>query len=223
MVRPFAFLSRFKDLLPRFASPARGHFLLRQKVTKERPGIFPGPGGPAKGSGLGRMTHGPPDLTHRAGSMVGSTLIYYQRVPTDGARRLGCAGILVLCSRLPASGLLRPEARWPDKVLFSAEKSEPFGLRPAGRGWGRFWCLRRSRFAANAAWRRVGDGSIRPCVGKCCGFISLGRDPKVEVAGFFAGGGRLQGEKRKESLVDSEHFRRRQAPFPCRKRRARRL
>ena len=86
---PFAFLSRFKDLLPRFASPAGGHFLLRQKVTKERPGILPGPGGPAKGSGLGRMTHGPPDLTHGAGSMVGSTLIYYQRVPTDGARRLG--------------------------------------------------------------------------------------------------------------------------------------
>ena len=63
-VCPFAFLSRFKDLLPRFASPAGGHFLLRQKVTKERPGILPGPGGPAKGSGLGRMTHGPPDLTH---------------------------------------------------------------------------------------------------------------------------------------------------------------
>ena len=57
-VCPFAFLSRFKDLLPRFASPARGHFLLRQKVTKERPGVPPGPGGPAKGSGLGRMTHG---------------------------------------------------------------------------------------------------------------------------------------------------------------------
>ena len=36
----------------------------------------------------------------------------------------------------------------------------------------------------------------------------LGRVPKVEVAGFFAGGGRLQGEKRKESWVDSEHFRR---------------
>ena len=33
----------------------------------------------------------------------------------------------------------------------------------------------------------------------------------------------MQGEKRKESLVDSEHFRRRQAPFPCRKRRGRRL
>ena len=58
MVRPFAFLSRSKGLLSRFASPARGHFLLRQKVTKERPGVPPGPGGPAKGSGLGRMTHG---------------------------------------------------------------------------------------------------------------------------------------------------------------------
>ena len=58
MVCPFAFLSRFGDLLSRFASPARGHFLLRQKVTKERPGVPPGPGGPAKGSGLGRMTHG---------------------------------------------------------------------------------------------------------------------------------------------------------------------
>jgi len=46
---------------------------------------------------------------------------------------------------------------------------------------------------------------------------------KVEVPGFFAGGGGLQGEKRKESLVDSEHFRRSQAPFPCRKRRVRRL
>ena len=60
-----------------------------------------------------------------------------------------------LCSRLPASGLLRPEARWPDKVLFSAEKSgalrasglraglgtalvppaEPFGLRPLRGKW----------------------------------------------------------------------------------------
>ena len=57
-VSPFAFLSRSKGPLSRFASPARGHFLLRQKVTKERPGILPGPGGPAKGSGLGRMTHG---------------------------------------------------------------------------------------------------------------------------------------------------------------------
>ena len=135
MVCPFAFLSRSKGLLSRFASPARGHFLLRQKVTKERPGILPGPGEPAKGSGLGRMTHGPPDLTHGAGSMVGSTLIYYQRVPTDGARRLGCAGILDLCCRLPASGLSRPEARWPDKVLFSAEKSGALrasGLRAGG-------------------------------------------------------------------------------------------
>ena len=72
---------------------------------------------------------------------MGSTLIYYQRVPTDGARRLGCAGFLELCCRLPASGLLRPEARWPDKVLFSAEKSGALRanaasrLRPAGRGW----------------------------------------------------------------------------------------
>ena len=71
--------------------------------------------------------------------MVGSTLIYYQRVPTDGARRLGCAGILVLCCRLPASGLLRPEARWPDKVLFSAEKSGAASrLWPAGRVWNGF-------------------------------------------------------------------------------------
>ena len=54
---------------------------------------------------------------------MNSTLIYYQRVPTDGARRLGCAGIIKMCCRLPASGLWRPEARWPDKVLFSAEKS----------------------------------------------------------------------------------------------------
>jgi hypothetical protein len=79
--------------------------------------------------------------------MVGSTLIYYQRVPTDGARRLGCAGNVDLCCRLPASGLLRPEARWPDKVLFSAEKAEPFGLRPlrgkwpAGRGGAVFYGL----------------------------------------------------------------------------------
>ena len=51
----------------------------------------------------------------------------------------------------------------------------------------------------------------------------LRRVPKVEVPGFFAGGGGLQGEKCKESLVDSEHFRRSQAPFPCRKRRVRRL
>jgi hypothetical protein len=126
--------------------------------------------GAAKGSGLGRLTHRPPDLTHGAGSVLGSTLIYYQRVPTDGARRLGCAGILDLCCRLPASGLWRPEARWPDKVLFSAEKSralrakaasrrmphggrlgtslvppaEPFGQMACG-----LWCLRRSRFAAN--------------------------------------------------------------------------
>ena len=53
---------------------------------------------------------------------MGSTLIYYQRVPTDGARRLGCAGNLDLCCRLPASGLSRPEARWPDKVIFAAAK-----------------------------------------------------------------------------------------------------
>ena len=77
--------------------------------------------------------------------MVGSTLIYYQRVPTDGARRLGCAGILVLCSRLLASGLSRPEARWPDKVLFSAEKSGALRAKAASRlmacgpGWE---CLR---------------------------------------------------------------------------------
>ena len=135
MVWPFAVLSRSKGHLPRFASPARGHFLLRQKVTKERPRVPPGPGGPAKGSGLGRLTHGPPDLTHGAGSMVGSTLIYYQRVPTDGARRLGCAGNLELCCRLPASGLSRPEARWPDKVLFSAEKSGALRANAASRQW----------------------------------------------------------------------------------------
>ena len=71
--------------------------------------------------------------------MVGSTLIYYQRVPTDGARRLGCAGILDLCCRLPASGLLRPEARWPDKVLFSAEKSGAASrLMACGPGWNGF-------------------------------------------------------------------------------------
>ena len=64
---------------------------------------------------------------------MGSTLIYYQRVPTDSARRLGCAGILDLCSRLPASGLSRPEARWPDKVLFSAEKSGALRASAAGR------------------------------------------------------------------------------------------
>ena len=58
LVCPFAVLSRSKGLLSRFASPAGGHFLLRQKVTKERPGILPGPGEPAKGSGLGRLTHG---------------------------------------------------------------------------------------------------------------------------------------------------------------------
>ena len=65
--------------------------------------------------------------------MVGSTLIYYQRVPTDGARRLGCAGNLDLCCRLPASGLSRPEARWPDKVLFSAEKSGALRANAASR------------------------------------------------------------------------------------------
>ena len=152
-VRPFAFLSRSKGHLPRFASPAGGHFLLRQKVTKERPGVPPGPGGPAKGSGLGRLTHGPPDLTHGAGSVVGSTLIYYQRVPTDGARRLGCAGILDMCSRLPASGLLRPEARWPDKVLFSAEKSGAAARQAPPGGVGmvleRLWCLRRGDFGGS--------------------------------------------------------------------------
>ena len=47
---------------------------------------------------------------------------------------------------------------------------------------------------------------------------ALGRVPKVEVPGFFVGGGRLQGEKRKEYCMYSEHFRRSQAPFPCRKR-----
>ena len=41
MVCPFAFLSRSKGLLSRFASPAGGHFLLLgQKVTKERPGTL---------------------------------------------------------------------------------------------------------------------------------------------------------------------------------------
>ena len=114
-VRPFAVLSRFKDLLPRFASPARGHFLLRQKVTKERPGAGPWTRGtgqrlrPWADDPRGRLIS--PTVWR---SVVGSTLIYYQRIPTDGARRLGCAGILDLCSRLPASGLLRPEARWPD-------------------------------------------------------------------------------------------------------------
>ena len=70
--------------------------------------------------------------------MVGSTLIYYQRVPTDGARRLDCAGNLDLCSRLPVSGLSRPEARWPDKVIFAAAKIEPLrGKMPHGGslGW----------------------------------------------------------------------------------------
>ena len=82
--------------------------------------------------------------------MVGSTLIYYQRVPTDGARRLGCAGILVLCCRLPASGLLRPEARWPDKVLFSAEKSGAASrLWPAGRGG---WWLWRCSLGYDWGW-----------------------------------------------------------------------
>ena len=66
---------------------------------------------------------------------MGSTLIYYLYVPTDSARRLGCAGILDLCCRLPASGLLRPEARWPDKVLFSAEKAEPCGRKPLRGKW----------------------------------------------------------------------------------------
>ena len=165
IVRPFAFLSRSKGPLSRFASPARGHFLLRQKVTKERPGVPPGPGGPAKGSGLGRLTQGPPDLTHGAGSIADSTLIYYQRFPTDGARRLDCAGILDLCSRLPASGLSRPEARWPDKVLFSAEKSGAASRQwPAGRGWGggqrfRPWADDpRGRLISPTVWRSM-EGS----------------------------------------------------------------
>ena len=67
---------------------------------------------------------------------MGSTLIYYLYFPTDGARRLGCAGILVLCCRLPASGLSRPEARWPDKVLFSAEKSRALRAKACGPGLG---------------------------------------------------------------------------------------
>ena len=50
---------------------------------------------------------------------------------------------------------------------------------------------------------------------------SLRRVPKVEVPGFFVGGGELQGEKRKESPMDSEHFRHSQVPFPCRKKGAR--
>ena len=40
-----------------------------------------------------------------------------------------------MCSRLPASGLLRPEARWPDKVLFSAEKSGALRAKAASRLW----------------------------------------------------------------------------------------
>ena len=110
-----------------------GAFFCGKKRSPSGYGLRAGEWVTAKGSGLGRLTHG-------AGSVVGGTLIYHQRVPTDGARRLGCAGILVLCSRLPASGLSRPEARWPDKVLFSAEKSGALrasGLRAGVEmGWG---------------------------------------------------------------------------------------
>ena len=143
-VCPFAFLSRSKGLLPRFASPARGHFLLRQKVTKERPGVLPGPGGPAKGSGLGRMTHGPPDLTHGAGSMVGSTLIYYQRVPTDGARRLGQVTTWLCAAAYQRPGFCGRRLVGRIRCFFLRKKAEPFGQVACGPGWERLWCLRRS-------------------------------------------------------------------------------
>ena len=108
--------------------------------------------------------------------MVGSTLIYYLYFPTDGARRLGCAGGLDLCCRLPASGLWRPEARWPDKVLFSAEKS--------------------GALRANGLRARVGTGLVPPAEplrGKCrmtagvcwqLGFVL----PLASVRAFAAGG-----------------------------------
>ena len=48
-----------------------------------------------------------------------------------------------MCSRLPASGLSRPEARWPDKVLFSAEKSGALRASGLRARLERLWCLRR--------------------------------------------------------------------------------
>ena len=97
---------------------------------------------------------------------MGSTLIYYQRVPTDSARRLGCAGILELCCRLPASGLLRPEARWPDKVLFSAEKSGALRANAASRLMAcrpeleRLWCLRREPLCGKDCFVGLGWGGL---------------------------------------------------------------
>ena len=150
MVWPFAFLSRSKGHLPRFASPARGHFLLRQKVTKERPGVPPGPGEPAKGSGLGRMTHGPPDLTHGSRSVVGSTLIYYQRVPTDGARRLGQVAPWICVPAYQRPGFRGRKLVGRIRCFFLRKKAEPLcGKWTAGRGWERLWCLRRGDFGGS--------------------------------------------------------------------------
>ena len=76
-----------------------------------------------------------------------------------------------MCCRLPASGLLRPEARWPDKVLFSAEKSGALRanaasrLRPAGRGWNGFdasggVASRQMMLGGGRFWGMVGDSFI---------------------------------------------------------------
>ncbi len=49
-------------------------------------------------------------------------------------------------SHLLASGLWRPEARWPDKVIFAAAKigalraKAASRLGPAGQGWERLMC-----------------------------------------------------------------------------------
>ena len=126
--------------------------------------------------------------------MVGSTLIYYQRVPTDGARRLGCAGILVLCCRLPASGLLRPEARWPDKVLFSAEKSGAAARQAPPGGVGmvleRLWCLwrklLRGQWPAGRGWGARGWCGVMGSWGGGAGFCAQKNRPLWRKRAVFS-------------------------------------
>ena len=111
-------------------------FCSDRKKAKSAQGFSLDPGNRPKAPALGGVPTGRLSSPTVWRSVAGSTLIYYQRFPTGSARRLGCAGGLELCSRLPASGLLRPEARWPDKEIFAAAKIEPFGRMACGPGLG---------------------------------------------------------------------------------------
>ena len=62
----------------------------------------------------------------------------------------GSNGTLGFYSHLTSPGRFRPPLSWPYSEIFSAEKIEPFGQWPAGRG------EIETRFRSNppAAWRR---------------------------------------------------------------------